>query len=128
MKGGRRKICQGIVNISEFFFKYTQHQLAKIGLPIWGPGLDQAIDSLLNEACRISALRIFRQVALGGAFELMGCNLAYIEDFALLEGVYNHFVHYHMAVKYRKEKNKAGQVAKDEERKVILRSRQRVST
>lgn len=127
LKGGRQRVCQGVVNVSAFFLKYTQHQLAKIGLPIWGPGLDQAIDSLLNEACRISALRIFRQVALGGAFDYMGCNKAYIEDYDLLEGVYNHYVHYVMASKYRKEKKQEGKVAKDEEKKVVLRARLRVS-
>lgn len=127
MRHGVRKIGGGKINVSEFFIKYTQCSLAKLGLPIWGPGLDDAIDSLFNSACRIAALRIFCQLAIGGAFAYMNINRAYVEDFNLLEGAYNHYVHYRMAEKYRKEMKEEGKNAMDDTKKVIQRARLCVS-
>ncbi|KAG0143373.1 hypothetical protein CROQUDRAFT_109262 [Cronartium quercuum f. sp. fusiforme G11] len=72
------------------------------------------------------ALRIFRRVAIGGAFAYMNIKKAYIENFDLLEGAYNHYVHYVMVEKYKKEAKEQGKNVKDEERKVIQRARQRL--
>ncbi|KAG0141320.1 hypothetical protein CROQUDRAFT_686050 [Cronartium quercuum f. sp. fusiforme G11] len=49
----------------------------------------------------------------------MNINKAYIENFNLLEGMYNHYVHYVMVEKYKKEAKEQGKNVKDEERKVI---------
>lgn len=124
---GRRKMGRYIINIQEFFIRITQSSLAKLGIRVWGPNLLEATDSLWNEACRMSALRIFRRVAIGGAFAYMNINKTYVQNFDLLEGAYNHYVHYVMTEKYKKESKQQGKNVKDEEKKVIQRACQRVS-
>lgn len=54
---GRKKMGKHIVNIQEFFLTMVQSCLAKLGIRIWGPNLLEPVDSLWNEACRLSALR-----------------------------------------------------------------------
>lgn len=124
---GRKKMGKHIINIQEFFLSMVQSCLAKLGIRIWGPNLLEPVDSLWNEACRLSALRIFRRVAIGGAFSYMNINRTYIQKFDLLEGAYNHYVHFVMAAKFKKETTEAGRNVKDEEQKVIQHARQRVS-
>ncbi|KNE95049.1 hypothetical protein PSTG_11642 [Puccinia striiformis f. sp. tritici PST-78] len=57
LKLGRRKIGQGIVHLEEFFVEYTQATLARLGLRVWAPDLDDSPHSLYNEACRQAALK-----------------------------------------------------------------------
>ncbi|MBW0461733.1 hypothetical protein O181_001448 [Austropuccinia psidii MF-1] len=93
-KPGREKIGQAIVNFQEFFILYIQAMLSKLGIRQWAPALDEPIDTLYNEACRISAIQTFRQVAVGGAYQYTNINLRFLNNIGLLEGTYNHFVHY----------------------------------
>ncbi|EGG03786.1 uncharacterized protein MELLADRAFT_78491 [Melampsora larici-populina 98AG31] len=118
IKSGRRKMGRHIINIKEFFISITQSSLAKLGIRAWGPNLLEPIDSLWNEACRMSALMIFRRVAIGGAFDYMNINRTYVQNFGLLEGAYNHYVHYVMSAKYKKEAKEEGKNVKDEEKKL----------
>ncbi|KAH9807674.1 hypothetical protein DFH28DRAFT_1146224 [Melampsora americana] len=115
---GRRKMGRHIINIKEFFISITQSSLAKLGIRTWGPNLLEPTDSLWNEACRMSALMIFRRVAIGGAFDYMNINRTYVQNLGLLEGAYNHYVHYVMTEKYKKEVKEEGKNVKDEERKL----------
>ncbi|MBW0567515.1 hypothetical protein O181_107230 [Austropuccinia psidii MF-1] len=105
---GRKKIGHEIIDISEFFIQYTNAMLARLGIRIWCPDLNDAPDSLYNEACRISAIMTFRQIASGGAYEYMSINLAYCNDLVLLQKAYNHFVHFSMLQKYMKEEKEEG--------------------
>lgn len=84
---GRRKLGRYIINIQDFFIKMTQACLARLGIRVWGPNVLEPVDSLWNEACRLSCLRIFRRVAIGGAFAYMNINTTYVDNFELLESV-----------------------------------------
>lgn len=126
-RGGRLKVGKGIVMIHEFFLEWALAMLAKLGIREWGPDLEAAIDSLWNEACRISAIRIFRQWVIGNAFVYMNIDKVLASDILLLERTYNHYVHFYMASKFKVEQKKEGKNKENDERKVQQRNRQRVS-
>ncbi|KNZ61740.1 hypothetical protein VP01_1364g4 [Puccinia sorghi] len=92
---------------------------------IWAPDLDSQMDSLYNEACRMSAIVTFRQAVANKVYAYMSIKPTYIKDLALLQLTYNHYVHYHMAQIYAKEKKHEGKHIQDEEKKVIQQARQR---
>ncbi|MBW0558152.1 hypothetical protein O181_097867 [Austropuccinia psidii MF-1] len=123
---GRKKVGRGIVYIKEFFILYIQVLLSKLGIRQWAPNLEEASDTLYNEACRISAIQSFRQVAIGGAYEHMNINLRYLNDIKLLHDTYNHYVHYYMAQRFKKEMKEAGKHRKDQEKGAIQLSRKRL--
>lgn len=124
-RAGRVKIGKGIVHVQDFFVRYSLAMLAKLGIRRWGPDLEAAPDSMWNEACRLSAIRIFRMWVAGKAFP--NANPGYVDDILLLEKTYNHYVHHLMTEKFKKETKDAGKNQRDDARKVIQRNRQRVS-
>ncbi|KAI9621373.1 hypothetical protein H4Q26_015668 [Puccinia striiformis f. sp. tritici PST-130] len=63
IKCGRKKVGKGLVNLEEFFVSYTQAILARLGIRVWAPDLEDLPDSLYNEACRQAALKSFRQAS-----------------------------------------------------------------
>ncbi|EGF97026.1 uncharacterized protein MELLADRAFT_70263 [Melampsora larici-populina 98AG31] len=123
----RVNVGGSIVNIKDFFVIYTKAMFAKLGIRQWCPDLESAEDTLWNEACRISALRIFRQWVAADAFAYMNINKAFINDILLLERTYNHYVHFLYGRKYRRELKEEGKNQKDDERKNTLARRRRVS-
>ncbi|MBW0541568.1 hypothetical protein O181_081283 [Austropuccinia psidii MF-1] len=123
---GRKKVGRGIINMKDFYIRYIQTLLAKLGIRRWAPDLNDASDTLYNEACRISAIQSFRQIAVAGAYEYMNINLKFLNSIHLLEASYNHYVHWVMAQRFRREVIKTGRFEKDEERKAILRARKRL--
>ncbi|PLW24725.1 hypothetical protein PCASD_05232 [Puccinia coronata f. sp. avenae] len=125
VKCGRKKVGKGLVNLEEFFVSYTQAILARLGIRVWAPDLDNLPDSLYNKACRQAALKSFRQAAVGGAYAYMNVNQKYATDLSLLIPAYNHYVHYLQAQRYNREKNQTGKFRMDEERKVIAKARER---
>ncbi|KAI9606333.1 hypothetical protein KEM48_001931 [Puccinia striiformis f. sp. tritici PST-130] len=125
IKCGRKKVGKGLVNLEEFFVSYTQAILARLGIRVWAPDLEDLPDSLYNEACRQAALKSFRQASVGGAYAYMNVNLKYATDLTLLIPAYNHYVHYLQATRYNREKNQTGKFRMDEERKVISKARER---
>ncbi|KAI9616823.1 hypothetical protein KEM48_005069 [Puccinia striiformis f. sp. tritici PST-130] len=104
----------------------TQAILARLGIRVWAPDLEDLPDSLYNEACRQAALKSFRQASVGGAYAYMNVNLKYATDLTLLIPAYNHYVHYLQATRYNREKNQTGKFRMDEERKVISKARERL--
>ncbi|KAI7964258.1 hypothetical protein MJO29_004685 [Puccinia striiformis f. sp. tritici] len=126
IKCGRKKVGKGLVNLEEFFVSYTQAILARLGIRVWAPDLEDLPDSLYNEACRQAALKSFRQASVGGAYAYMNVNLKYATDLTLLIPAYNHYVHYLQATRYNREKNQTGKFRMDEERKVISKARERL--
>ncbi|MBW0476128.1 hypothetical protein O181_015843 [Austropuccinia psidii MF-1] len=123
MKPGKKKFGTSIIHMSDFSIKFIISLLAKLGIRRWAPDLEDASDTLYNEACRISAIQTFRQISIGGAYEFMNVNFTYLQDLQLLTKVYNHYVHWYMAQRYKKEAKESGKYAKDEERRAILRGR-----
>ncbi|MBW0523415.1 hypothetical protein O181_063130 [Austropuccinia psidii MF-1] len=123
---GRKKVGKAIVNVQEFFILYIQALLAKLGIRRWAPALDEPIDTLYNEACRISAIQTFRQVSVGGAYQYMNINLRFLNNIGLLEATYNHFVHYLKTKIWKRETKESGAYLKDLERGAISKNRQRL--
>ncbi|MBW0493839.1 hypothetical protein O181_033554, partial [Austropuccinia psidii MF-1] len=125
-RAGRQKIGKHIVNLNEFYFLYIRSLLSKVGIRIWAPDLEEAPHSLYNEACRIIALMTFRQVACSGAYQYMRANLKYLNNINLLNCAYDHFVHYRMTEKFKKENKEAGKNLMDSAKGVTQRRRQRL--
>ncbi|EGG01780.1 uncharacterized protein MELLADRAFT_110672 [Melampsora larici-populina 98AG31] len=125
-KAERVNIGSGrIVNIKEFFVLYTKAMFAKLGIREWCPDLDSSEDTLWNDACRISALRIFCQWVADDAFAYMNINKGFTNNILLLEKTYNHYVHYWYGLKYKREAKEEGKNLKDDERRNVLARRRR---
>ncbi|MBW0577965.1 hypothetical protein O181_117680 [Austropuccinia psidii MF-1] len=123
---GKKKIGNTIIHMTDFLIKYVVASLARLGICCWAPDLNEASNTLYNEACRVSALQTFHQIAISGAYEYMNINLVYLDNIQLLTNIYNHFVHWYMAQQSKKEAKEAGKHAKDQERRAVLRSRLRL--
>ncbi|MBW0543487.1 hypothetical protein O181_083202 [Austropuccinia psidii MF-1] len=107
-------------------FQYTKALLSKLGIHQWAPNLEEASDTLYNEACQISAIQSFCKVAIGGAYEHMNINLRYLNGTKLLHDTYNYYVHYYMAQRFEKEMKEGGKHRKDQEKGAIQLSRKRL--
>ncbi|MBW0539277.1 hypothetical protein O181_078992 [Austropuccinia psidii MF-1] len=102
VKPGKKKIAHGIINLNDFFIKYVLTLLAKIGILRWAPDLNDAEDSLYNEACRITAIQTFCQLAADGAYEYMNAKrLKFLNSLQLLEVTYNHILYFTLAKQYK---------------------------
>ncbi|MBW0561557.1 hypothetical protein O181_101272 [Austropuccinia psidii MF-1] len=96
MKPGKKQFGSCIVNMSDFAIKYIVSFLAKLGIRRWAPDLNDLVDALYNEACRISAIQTFCQISISGAYEFMNVNMIYLDEIQLLTKVYNHYAHWYM--------------------------------
>ncbi|MBW0539232.1 hypothetical protein O181_078947 [Austropuccinia psidii MF-1] len=123
---GRQKIGKHIVNLDDFYFQYIRYLLSKFGICIWAPDLEAAPGSLYNEACRTIAIMTFRQVACSGAYQYMRANLSYLNNIDLIHRAYNHYVHYHMTEKFKKEIKETGKNLADDQKGVTQQRRQRL--
>ncbi|MBW0482699.1 hypothetical protein O181_022414, partial [Austropuccinia psidii MF-1] len=121
----KRKISKNIINMRDFHITYIHAMLAKLEICIWETYLEKAPDSLYNEACQVVALMMFSQIACSGAYQYMRANLTYFGDLGLLCTAYDHFVHYILAKRYKKESQDQGWNEREVERKVVQRERQR---
>ncbi|KAA1099778.1 hypothetical protein PGT21_020224 [Puccinia graminis f. sp. tritici] len=122
----RMKLGKHIVNISDFHIQYIHTSLSQLGLFAWNPNLNEQADSLYNEAHKICAIRSFRQMVAGGAYQYMNVNATYVDNFDLLKQTYDHYVHYVLAKIFDKEKKEQGKHFRDEERKVLQTARERL--
>ncbi|EGG07168.1 uncharacterized protein MELLADRAFT_86042 [Melampsora larici-populina 98AG31] len=123
-KSGRIKVGKGIIHLQDFFLRYSVAMLAKLGICCWAPDLEDAPDSMWNEACRISAIKILRMWITGKVFP--NADAKFVHNLLLLERTYNHYVHYYMAKKYQKEAKESGANQREEARKTSQRGRQRL--
>ncbi|MBW0485090.1 hypothetical protein O181_024805 [Austropuccinia psidii MF-1] len=103
MAPGMKKLESSIIHISNFAIKYIISVLANLGICRWAPDLNNMSDTLYNKACRISVIKHFCQISIGGEYEFMNVNISYLEEIQILTKVYNHYVHCHMAQRYKKE-------------------------
>ncbi|KAH9467019.1 hypothetical protein Pst134EB_002052 [Puccinia striiformis f. sp. tritici] len=92
LKMGQIIVSKKIIHVEDFFFKYTKAVLARLGIRKWAPDLEDSPDSLYNEACRVAAIKSFRQIAVNGAYKFANCNLQFLNDFDLLIRTYNHYL------------------------------------
>ncbi|EGG08768.1 uncharacterized protein MELLADRAFT_61518 [Melampsora larici-populina 98AG31] len=75
-----QKAGRETLHLKEIHIMFIHSSLAKLGLRRWGPNLSEATNSLLNSACRISAILAFCQVAAGGAFDTANMEATYINN------------------------------------------------
>ncbi|KAI9626414.1 hypothetical protein H4Q26_017877 [Puccinia striiformis f. sp. tritici PST-130] len=101
---GQKKIDPGVIHLDGFFVDYTQATLARLGLRVWAPKLEDSPLSLYNEACRQVALKTFSQAASTFAYAYLKINDEYTKDVELLIPAYNHYVHHLQRKRYEKEK------------------------
>lgn len=127
LKMGQIIVSKKIIHVEDFFFKYTKAVLARLGIRKWAPDLEDSPDSLYNEACRVAAIKSFRQIAVNGAYKFANCNLQFLNDFDLLIRTYNHYVFFLSKNKYTKEKKNPGSLGQELDRKAISHARGRVS-
>ncbi|MBW0544505.1 hypothetical protein O181_084220 [Austropuccinia psidii MF-1] len=127
VKPGKKRISCGIINLNDFFIKYVLALLAKIGICGWAPDLNDAYDSLYNEAFQISVIKTFCQLAAGGAYGYMNANFRFLNNLQLLEATYNHIVCFTLAKQHKQELKETGKYLKSKDSQAVLRVRLRVT-
>ncbi|MBW0544683.1 hypothetical protein O181_084398 [Austropuccinia psidii MF-1] len=125
-RAGQKKNGKHIIYLEDFYFHYICSLLSRIGIRIWAPNLEEAPGFLYNKACRTIALMTFRQLACSGAYQYMRANLSYLNRIDLLHRTYDHFVHYLMTEKFKKENKQAGKNLLDDKKRVTQQRRQRL--
>ncbi|MBW0503211.1 hypothetical protein O181_042926 [Austropuccinia psidii MF-1] len=123
---GHNKIGKHIINLEDFYFHYICSLLSRLGICVWAPELEEAPGFLYNEACCTVTLTTFCQLACSGAYQYMCANISYLNDINLLHCAYDHFVHYLMTEKFKKENKQAGKNFEDDKKRVTQQRRQRV--
>ncbi|PLW47669.1 hypothetical protein PCASD_04050 [Puccinia coronata f. sp. avenae] len=126
LKLGQKKVGRNILNVEEFFFLYIKATLARLGIRRWAPNLEDSLDSLYNEACRVAAIKSIQQVAGNGAYQCMNCNVKFLNKIDLLIQAYNHYVHFRQCGKYNRELKSTGHYVEEAERKAISGARKRL--
>ncbi|MBW0483941.1 hypothetical protein O181_023656 [Austropuccinia psidii MF-1] len=126
VKPGKKNISHDIINLNNFFIKYILGLLAKIGIRRWAPDLNDSDASLYNEACQISAIKTFCQLASGRAYKYMNVNLKFLHNLQLLQSTYDHIVYFTLAKQHKQEMKESGKYLGDKERQAILRARLRL--
>lgn len=123
---GCLKLGKGLANINKMQILYVHGILAKVGIHIWGPNLEEPHDSLFNLACRIVALDTFCQLAASGTYNYMNLDLSNLNKMSLMVSAYNHFVHYVLESRFKKEVKAVGSYEKDQSKKSIQKNRERL--
>lgn len=126
-KAGKFKAGKGFLMLTETNIMSIHAELAKFRLKRWGPNPREAPDSLLNSACRLSAIAAFRQLVSGAAFHNNNLELSYMTNGTLLTQAYNHYVHFVIETRVKAEDEKKGKHLSDAMRKSIQKNRERVS-
>ncbi|MBW0561185.1 hypothetical protein O181_100900 [Austropuccinia psidii MF-1] len=76
-RSGHMKVGKHIIHLKEFYILYLHSMLAKLGICLWAPDLEEAPDYLYNQACCTAALVKFRKVSSSGAYKYIRASLAY---------------------------------------------------
>lgn len=126
-KDRKIKIGRSFVRLKEVHVGGVHATLARLALRKWGPNLNEAIDSLLNSACRMTAIEAFRQLFSADAFDKANIDGSFLTNFPLLVRTYDHYVHFVVASRFKAEQENKGKFKRDAERKNIQKNRERVS-
>lgn len=114
--------------VEEHILEYTQVRLARLGFASWCPDLRQTPYALYNSACRIVALDTFKQALVSRHYDHLGPRLSYAYDLDLLTKLYDHFVHFYMYNRFKKELNSPGAVYQELKSSPAYQNRVRVRT
>ncbi|MBW0509718.1 hypothetical protein O181_049433 [Austropuccinia psidii MF-1] len=123
---GCKKVGKHIVYLENFYFLYIRSLLSKLSIHVWAPDLEEEPGFLYNESCRTVAIMTFRQLACSGAYQYMQAKLKYLNNISLLHCTYDHYFHYLMSEKYKKEIKEAGKNLDKDQKRVSQQRRHRV--
>ncbi|KNZ49670.1 hypothetical protein VP01_4866g1 [Puccinia sorghi] len=99
-QAGKVKYGRSIIHLGSNFVCYAQGLMGQLGLRVWCPNLDEEVASFVNPKMA--------------------------QDMMLLIPVYNHFVHYYMMNKYKKEAKQVGKVAQEANNKKFSKNCERL--
>ncbi|KNZ50235.1 hypothetical protein VP01_4537g1 [Puccinia sorghi] len=115
-----------IVHVGSNNIRYAQGLMVRLGLRVWCPNLEEDSALLYNAAHRIAAITTFQELVAGNAYTYLNANPKYANNTALVIQAYNHFVHFVLLSKYKKEQKQEGKNAQEAEHKKISKNRERV--
>ncbi|EFP79891.1 uncharacterized protein PGTG_05116 [Puccinia graminis f. sp. tritici CRL 75-36-700-3] len=124
---GRIRIGNSYLNVGDNFIRYAKGLMARLGFRVWRPNLDEDSNSLYNSACRIAAVTTFQELAGAKAYAYLNINPEAVQNMAFLIQSYNHFVHFLMLEKFKKEQKEAGKLKKDVRHKNVQKNRERLA-
>jgi hypothetical protein len=101
--------------------------MARLGLRVWCPNLEEDSASLYNSAHRIAALTTFTELATTLAYSYLKINRELAQDMTLLIPAYNHFVHYLQYNRYKREQKEKGKASQEAANKKFNKNRERVN-
>ncbi|KNZ52876.1 hypothetical protein VP01_3413g3 [Puccinia sorghi] len=111
-KSGCIKYGKLVIHLGSSFV-LSQGLMARLGLSIWCPNLDEDSASLYNTEHRIAALTKFTKLAATSVYAYLKVNPEMAQNMSLLIPAYNHFLHYFQLNKYKKELKQKGKVAEE---------------
>jgi hypothetical protein len=126
-RAGRIRIGNSYLNVGDNFIRYAKGLMARLGFRKWRPNLEEDCDSLYNAACRIAAVTTFQELAGAKAYTYLNINREAVQNMGFLIQCYNHFVHFLMLEKYKKENKEKGKLQKEVHHKNVQKNRERVS-
>lgn len=124
---GQIRVVRGMVALDTQSRLMIHGALSRAGLSVWAPDLTQSHDALYNAAHRYIALSTFRAVAVGPSYRYLQVNPMFVDDLGTLTMHYNHYVHYLLLAKFKREVKSPGRLAEVEAIKTISQRRRRVS-
>ncbi|MBW0497867.1 hypothetical protein O181_037582 [Austropuccinia psidii MF-1] len=123
---GRIRFGKSVIHLGENFIRYAQGLMNQLGLRVWCPNLEEDASSLYNSAHRIAALTTFQELASTSAYAYLNIDPRMAMNMNLLIQGYNHFVHYLILNKYKKELKQEGNNSKEAAHKKISKNRERL--
>ncbi|KAA1135874.1 hypothetical protein PGTUg99_030999 [Puccinia graminis f. sp. tritici] len=126
-RAGRIRIGNSYLNVGDNFIRYAKGLMARLGFRKWRPNLEEDCDSLYNAACRIAAVTTFQELAGAKAYAYLNINPEAVQNMGFLIQCYNHFVHFLMLDKYKKENKEKGKLQKEVHHKNVQKNRERLA-
>ncbi|PLW52483.1 hypothetical protein PCANC_10620 [Puccinia coronata f. sp. avenae] len=114
---GSVKLGRQIIHLGSNNVCYDQGLMVRLGLRTWCPNLKEDSASLYNAAHCITTITTFQELVAGYAYTYMSVNSQLATNTALYIQAYNHYVHYVLLNKYKKEKKETGKVAAEAQNK-----------
>ncbi|KAJ7620645.1 hypothetical protein DFH06DRAFT_942862, partial [Mycena polygramma] len=99
----KSKIISAFYKVEESAILHVRTYLARLGLRSWAPDFTQSPYSMYNTTMRMCAIDTFRFLVAGTHYDFLRPNTSFLNDFGLLTGMYDHFVHHYMCEKWKTE-------------------------
>ncbi|KAA1089215.1 hypothetical protein PGT21_010489 [Puccinia graminis f. sp. tritici] len=126
-RAGRIQIGNSYLHVGDNFIRYAKGLMARLGFRKWCPNLEEDCDLLYNAACRIAAVTTFQELAGAKAYAYLNINREAVQNMGFLIQCYNHFVHFLMLEKYKKENKEKGKLQKEVHHKNVQKNCERLA-